>query len=215
MHDDVMTWMDELDACSPAKRWLQEQEMPEAAWRDCDRGDWMIWLLVRLCATPEGRQGPIAVLVEHWRAEIALAGVKAPRAAGEAIELVERWCAGEGVSEAELRAAAAAAADAYADAYAAVYADAAYAAAYAADAVYAAAAAAYAAAKAAVYAAAAAVYADAAAAYAADAVYAAAKAAAYAADADADADADARRRSYARLADRVRQRWPEPPRRSS
>lgn len=37
----------EMQACAPALVWLAEQETYEQAWRDCPRGDWMLWLVYK------------------------------------------------------------------------------------------------------------------------------------------------------------------------
>jgi len=182
-----------LGACDAATQWAESQPDAETAWRQCPRGDWLLWIAARVDIDSK-------LLV---RAACACARTALPRVpAGEerprlAIEMAEAWSRGEATLYDVLRAAQAASAAASAAA------DAAYAAAAsaAADAAYAAAdadaAAAYAAAAAAD---------DAAAAYAAPS--AAADADAYAAvDASAAADA-ARSASLARSADIVREILP-------
>ena len=167
-----------MGACEDAVAWVGDRDIT-AAWAECDRADWMLWLAGRVVA----RKTVVLAACACARTALryVLAGEDRPRVA---IETAERWARGE-ATIAEVRSAAAAAAAYAAD-------DAAYAAAYAADAAaYAADAAAYAAADAAA----------AAAAYAADyAAYAAAAAAAYAA---ADA-ADGRKVALAQMADLVR-----------
>ena len=41
-------WSDNLpsNACEPAVIWARTQPTLDDAWRDCQRGDWMLWLLV-------------------------------------------------------------------------------------------------------------------------------------------------------------------------
>ena len=151
-------WSETLpkNACRNALTWARKQKSARAAWRDCERGDWMLWLLGRQAGAPGSDARRNLVLAACACARLALPYVKEsddhPRVA---IETAEAWArGGTGITLDQIREAAAYAA--YADA------DAAYAAAAAAYAAYAAADAAAAAAYAA--------YADAAA--AADAAYA-------------------------------------------
>lgn len=145
-----------LQPCADALQWLERQTDYETAWQQCQRSDWMLWLLakvgdltamewlainVAMIDTPLGDGRTVEALLTDERSR-AFVDLKRRKLAGEAIELQEWYTA-------------AAAADAAADeaaAYAAAAADAAYAA--AADAAYAdAAAATYAAATDAAYAA--------------------------------------------------------------
>jgi hypothetical protein len=119
-----------MGACEDAVAWVGDRDIT-AAWAECDRADWMLWLAGRVVARP------LVVLAACACARTALryvlAGEDRPRVA---IETAERWARGE-ATIAEVRSAAAYvayAANAYA-AYAAAAA-AAYAAAYAAAAAY-------------------------------------------------------------------------------
>ena len=198
--------LESLRPCQESLDWIGSRRSAARAWAECERGDWMLWLLGRLAGPLESESRRRLVLCACECARLSLhyvpAGEDRPRVA---IETAERWARCEaGVTLDDVRAAA------YAAAYAADAADAAVAVAYAADAAYAAYAyAAYAYAADAAYAAAYAAdaaYAAACAAYAADAaVYAA-----YAADAAAYA-ADARARTLRECADIVRRHYPEPP----
>ena len=162
-----------MGACEEALEWAEDYETLADALANCERGDWMLWLLGRLSGDPETDSRKKLVLTACQCARLALPYVKE----GEdrplkAIETAEAWARGvSGVSLVDVRAAANAAYVAANAAYVAYVA--ANAAAYAA-----ANAAAYAAANAAAYAANAAAYAANA---AANAAYAAANAAAYAA----------------------------------
>ena len=159
-HDKLI----ELNACEEAIQWVGDKTL-ERAWKECHRGDWMLWLADEIHVNQK-----LIVKAACTCARLALPHVPA----GEtrpliAIETTEKWCEGEATIE-EVRKAA----------------EAAYAARAAADAACAAARAAYAAARAAAAAddAAGAVYAA-----AIDADYAvdAAVDAAYAVDAAVDA----------------------------
>jgi len=174
--------LEKLSACKWAVEWVAEQPSAAAAWRNCERGDWMLWLLGRLSGELGSAKRKRLVLCCCQCARLALthvpAGEDRPRLA---IETAERWARGEGPTLSDVRAAA----DAADAAYAASAADAAYVAAYAdaACAAYAAGAAASAAAHA-----------------AGDAYYAA-----YVAS-------DARAKTLAECADIVREHYPQPPR---
>ena len=211
-----------LHPCEDAATWADGYTSPDEAWRECQRGDWMLWLLGKLSGTPESDDRKKLVLCAMECARLVLPIYEkrftSDNRVRACIETAERWANGQATIT-ELRSARSAAAAA---AYAAAAADSAYAtaAAYAAadaaaaDAAYAsaaaaAAAAAYAAADAAAAAAAYAVD-DAAAAAAAYAVDdAAAAAAAYAVDAAAAA---ARSKARAECAGIVRKHYPRPPR---
>ena len=137
-------WTDKLvamNACPDAVEWARAYSSLTAAWKACERADWMLWLAGKLCCTIPQRQR--LVLGACACARTALKYV--PRGEGHplvAIQTAERWARGtHGVTPEDVRAAAYAA---YAAADAAAYA--AYAAYAAAAAAYAASYAAYAAA---------------------------------------------------------------------
>src|SRR3989304_249660 len=46
----------ELRACAEAVKWVGERDL-ESAWRDCERGDWMLWYVGKLdgCYSPRLR----------------------------------------------------------------------------------------------------------------------------------------------------------------
>jgi hypothetical protein len=49
--DEIIKILDKLRACEDALEWLKglpEGTTPQAAWEACERGDWMLWLLVRM-----------------------------------------------------------------------------------------------------------------------------------------------------------------------
>ena len=90
-----------LGACSSASSWLGARDMA-TAWRECPRGDWLLWLAANLL------DRKIVVRVACLCARLALphvpAGETRPLAA---IELAERWASGdETVTAHQLRCAA-------------------------------------------------------------------------------------------------------------
>jgi len=187
--------------CSDAREWAESNPDPRVAWETCERGDWMLWIAARLGIDVR----PLAIEIARSVLHYLPAGERRP---WEALEVAERYLAGEATLE-ELQVARRNAAAAYvafaAAAAAAAFAaaDAAAAAAYVAFAAYAVvAAAADVAAAAAAFAAAAAAAADADA-YVAFAAYAVV-AAAYDGDDVAAAHAVARAQSLLSTTEMVR-----------
>ena len=173
-----------LNACSAAVTWAETQRGLSTAWKNCERGDWMLWLLGKKAGPIDSRSRKNLALCATEVAELALphAG-KNRKVCLRVYRTIRAYHNGTATLD-EVKAARHAAADA---AYAADAADAAYAVYAAAYTAYAAAYAAYAAYAAAAAAAYAAAYAAADAAYAAYATAAAAAAAYTAAYAAADA----------------------------
>jgi len=177
----------ELSACREAMEWARTQSDQETAWKNCERGEWMLWLLGRLSKGPRSKSRKLLVITACECARLSLkyilVGEDRPL---KAIETAEKW-ANEDSSVSLQDVINAADAGAAADAY------------YAAAAAY--------------YAGAAAYYAGAAA--AGDAAAAAADAAAYAADAAADAyyadAAEVRAKIRKQCADIVRKHYSKPP----
>ena len=96
-------------ACLDARIWAKTQPDLGAAWRECKRSDWMLWLLAR---TTLNQDDPRLRLMACDFAEAALiyvpAGEDRPR---QAIEVARRFAAGDATRE-ELAAARDAAWDA-------------------------------------------------------------------------------------------------------
>jgi len=133
-------WIDTLqrvDACTEAVAWARHYPDFATAWRECQRGDWMLWWIGRIATTEADHKA--LVLAACACARLALKHVPDGETRPHtAILTAERWARGHaGVTLADVRdASAAAAADAYAAAYAAAsaaYASAPYAAASAAS----------------------------------------------------------------------------------
>jgi hypothetical protein len=142
-----------LGACGESIEWLRERSRAvaperrtaEAAWLDCERGDWLTWLITRPAIRDAAGDRALRLIACDC-AERVLPLYESRRPGDDrprrAIEVARRYAEGlasaEELREARCTAAAYAAADAAYAAYAA-YADAAYAAYAAADAAYAAA----------------------------------------------------------------------------
>lgn len=99
-----------LGACQDAIDWVGNRDLA-AAWAECSRGDWMLWLLGMLPTTPR----PTLVLAACECARLSLhkvpAGEDRPRLA---IEAAEDWARGGLKTLQQVQAASAAA---YASAY--------------------------------------------------------------------------------------------------
>jgi hypothetical protein len=131
-------------ACPDALAWCRGYRSARAAWAECQRGDWSLWILGRLSGDPDSDSRKAVVLAACACARLALPHwdrrYPEDRRPLAAIETTERWARGEpGVTQDDVRAArnaawsaSAAASAAYAAAVDVADAAAAYAAAYAA-----------------------------------------------------------------------------------
>jgi hypothetical protein len=195
-------WTDKLvamNACPDAVEWARGHSSLAAAWKACDRAEWMLWFIGELCRTAPQRKKLTLATCACARTALKYVpkGEKRPLVA---IQTAERWARGtHGVTIDDVRAARAAAGEAAGEA--------------AGAAAWAAGAAAWAAAGAA-WAAGAAAWAAGAAAWAAgDAARAAARAAGEAAWAAGAAAGDAARtKALSRMSNIVRKHYPTPPR---
>ena len=108
-----------LHACTEAVAWASHYSTLSAAWKACERADWMLWLCARMKDKEGWPSHKQVVLAACACAETALRYVpqeeERPR---NAIETACAWARGEETSLQQVRSAAAAAA-AYADAAAA------------------------------------------------------------------------------------------------
>jgi len=124
--------------CKDAITWTNSQPSIKSAWKNCKRGDWMLWILKKLSGKPESNSRKKLVLTTCECARLSLKFVKKGELRPlKAIEAAEKWARNEdSITIKDVRTAAtaayaaAAAADAAADADTDAYA--AYAAAYAA-----------------------------------------------------------------------------------
>jgi hypothetical protein len=135
-------WTDKLvslNACDKAIAWCRAKRTAASAWRDCKRGDWLLWIAAKL-AGPRGSESHRAVVLAACGcARLAIHNwhkmYPDDKRAIACIETTERWARGEaGVTLDDVRAARRAAAYSPAS-YAVSYAvsSRAYAAAYTAD----------------------------------------------------------------------------------
>ena len=132
------TYLKKLNACPEAVGWADQFPTLQDAWDNCDRGEWMLWLLGKQVGEPGTKSRKKLVLTACKCARLSLKYIpEDEKRPIKAIQTAEKYARGvKGITLQDVRSAAAAdAADAAAyAAHAAAYADAADAAAYAAHA---------------------------------------------------------------------------------
>jgi len=85
-----------LNVCEKAVEWLENQPDWQIAWNNCERGDWMLWLLAKLSGSPETKNRMKLTLVACECARFALPFVeKGEKRPLKAIETAEKWTRGE------------------------------------------------------------------------------------------------------------------------
>jgi hypothetical protein len=115
-----------IGACDEAREWADSYTSAKKAWNECERGDWMLWLLGKLSGEPESSKRKKLVLCACECAELALPYTKDKRVK-KCIDTTRAWANGKSTIEEviEARFAADAATDAAASAAAAYAANAA------------------------------------------------------------------------------------------
>jgi hypothetical protein len=89
---DYINKIEELGACEEAVKVANEYKTSQELWNDCDRGDWMLWLIGKLSGESGDDKRRQLVLVACQCARLSLKYVKE----GElrpliAIEIAEQW----------------------------------------------------------------------------------------------------------------------------
>ena len=122
--------LNKLGACNEAVEWAKEMKNGQAAWDNCERGDWMLWLAGKTAGKPKSVKRKKLVLCACECARLALKYVpKGEDRPLKCIETAEAWARGEASYDDLVEARRAASASAYASASdAAAYAASAYAA---------------------------------------------------------------------------------------
>ena len=131
-----ISYLENLNACHKAIEWAKQFNTLQETWDNCERGDWMLWLLGKQAGPPGSKSRKKLVLSACKCARLSLKHVsKDEKRPLKAIQTAEKYAKGiKGVTLQNVRDAANAANAAYAAAAAAYAADAAYAAYAAADA---------------------------------------------------------------------------------
>jgi len=90
-----VTQLERIGACRDAVDWARRQPSAKVAWRNCVRGEWMLWALAKKCKQGSDKYRKV-VLAACKCARLALpyvlAGEKRPVIA---IRLTERWTRGD------------------------------------------------------------------------------------------------------------------------
>ena len=143
MNKETINKLQSLDVCSDAIKWVRTQKNRTDAWRNCERADWMLWLIGRIIKTIKQRKKLVIVACQCARTALKYVPEDEKRPL-KAIQITEAWANNDPtVTLGDVRNAGDAAYATDAAAYAATYAvctadAAAYAATYAAYAAYAA-----------------------------------------------------------------------------
>ena len=99
---EVMELLNKLNACQEAKLWAAGKTLSQA-WQECQRADWMLWLLGR---SPINKKIIATIAVEF--AETCVHNAKDYPAVAECITTVKKYLSGQATQE-ELAAAESAA----------------------------------------------------------------------------------------------------------
>lgn len=84
-----------LGACSEAVAWASTQPNdPAAAWTTCQRGDWLMWLLGRMCSSRDDDSHRRIVAAACECARLARSLAVDPRVT-TCLTITERWAAGD------------------------------------------------------------------------------------------------------------------------
>ena len=111
--------LNKLGACNEAVEWAKEMKNGQAAWDNCERGDWMLWLAGKTAGKPKSVKRKKLVLCACECARLALKYVpKGEDRPLKCIETAEAWARGEASYDDLVEARRATAAYAYASAYA-------------------------------------------------------------------------------------------------
>jgi len=106
----------EINACFDAIQWAENYTSLQKAWDNCERGDWILWLIGKQAGKPESKSRKKLVLTACKCARLALKHVpKNEKRPLKAIQTAEKWAKGDNnISLQDVRSAAAYAAAAYA-----------------------------------------------------------------------------------------------------
>ena len=98
MNPKSIAWLRNLHACGEAVEWAGEQKSAAEAWKNCERGEWMLWLLGKLSGKPESEKRKRLAACECARLSLKYVpkGEKRPLVA---IQTAEKWTRGEATIE--------------------------------------------------------------------------------------------------------------------
>ena len=94
--DRVIYGIRELEACPEAIKWLRGQPDVTTAWNNCERGDWMLWLVGKLSGQPGSEARKKLVLAACGCARLSLKYIPADEVRPlKAIQTAESWGRGD------------------------------------------------------------------------------------------------------------------------
>ncbi|MCK5022761.1 MAG: hypothetical protein KAS04_01175, partial [Candidatus Aenigmarchaeota archaeon] len=110
-----IVYLRKLGACPQAVEWAKDYPTLQQAWNNCERGDWMLWLVGKQSGPPKSKSRKKLVLTVCKCARLSLKYVtKGEKRPLKAIQTAEAWANGDSsISLQDVRNAYAAA-DAYA-----------------------------------------------------------------------------------------------------
>ena len=115
--------LEKIGACQEAVEWAFKQKSLAEAWKNCEKGNWMLWLAGKFSGPSCDQRRRKLVLAACECAKLSLAYVKpGEKRPAEALKIATAWAMGETVTLDELRVAADAAVAAAANAANAIYA---------------------------------------------------------------------------------------------
>ena len=95
MHVESLLRLRLLRACDAATHWAESQPSAETAWRQCPRGDWLLWIAARIGIDRKLLARAACACARTALPHVA-AGEERPRIA---IEMAEAWARGEATLE--------------------------------------------------------------------------------------------------------------------
>ncbi len=113
MKNNWINKLKEEGSCPKAIDWASDYKTPQAAWNDCERGDWMLWAWSRNCGKIGENSHRMLVLCNVAIAKTSVKYIKnkeVKKLVKKSLETTERWaCGEEGVTLEDVEKAAAAA----------------------------------------------------------------------------------------------------------
>src|SRR6185312_14287196 len=91
-----------LYPCGEAKRWLRDYDDPAKAWAECQRGDWMLWLIGKQITSPpwsDDRKPLTACALDCALTVRHLWPESQREVIGAAVETLQAWCRGAATTD--------------------------------------------------------------------------------------------------------------------
>jgi len=95
MKSTIIDALVELNACPDAVDWARTQPDSQAAWRTCDRGDWLLWLLGRTVTKGSPRHKRLVLVTCRIASDSLRYVAKGENRPRVAIRTTRRWAIGK------------------------------------------------------------------------------------------------------------------------